>query len=174
LPSGTLEFLTLTNGMYIVLLMIMLAFTVISRSVLQDSIRIRMSEVSNQVAGYLIEAYSLCYQTKSDTVQIYRLIDIPAEIGVYGYVINVKLENDTWVVETHLETTEFTFARSPLWKRSNTTYIETGNGTIFIGGHQIGYDSVLHSGSSKAINRPVVWAVKSGDTVRVGIGVLKS
>lgn len=174
MPSGTLEFLTLTNGMYIVLLMIILAFTVISRSLLQQSIGIRMNEVSNQVAAYLIETYSLCYQTKSDTVQIFRQIDIPAEIGVYGYVLDLKLENDTWVVEAHLETTEVTSSRSPLWKKSNTTYIETGNGTIFIDTHEIAYDSVLHSGSSKAINRPVVWAIKSGDTVRVGIGVLKS
>jgi hypothetical protein len=176
MSSGPLEFLILTNGMYIVLLVMTLSFALMTGSMLQQSTEIRLNEISNQIAADIIDAYSLCYQTSSGDARVFKPIEIPASVSTYGYVISLNLENDVWVVRVSLETTQTISSESPLWKRSSGVCIETGNGTLIIDSYPITYSAYLHSGTSAPGTRlnPVVWASRSGGTIRVGIGVIKS
>ncbi|HYA21563.1 MAG TPA: hypothetical protein VEG31_00070 [Thermoproteota archaeon] len=176
MASGTVEFLVLTSGMYVVLLMVTVSLSIMSGSVLQQATQTRLNEISNEIAADIINAYSLCYQTSSGQAQTFRPIEIPSSVSMNGYVITLELENNLWVVHVCLETTQTIYAESPLWKISSWTCVETGNGTITINSYQITYSATIHSGTSAPGTKlnPVVWAVRSGGKIRVGIGVIKS
>ena len=176
MSSGPVEFLILTSGMYMVLLMVTLTFALMTGSMLRQSTETRLHEISNQIAADIIEAYSLCYQTKSGDAQVFRPMEIPASVNTYGYVVSLQLENDSWVVRVSLETTQTISSESPLWGKSSGVRIETGNGTLIIDSYPITYSAYLHSGTSAPGTRlsPVVWASRLGDKIRVGIGVIKS
>ncbi len=170
MSSDPFEYITLTTGMYVVLLILVLTFGIVTQTIFQDSVRIRLSEISNQIAAEITEASSLCSQSTSLANAFFKPLDIPTSVGVFGYVVTVQLDQDIWILKTNLEFTNASVGKSPLWKKSNNLVVETGNGTIFISSYQIYYCSSLHSGCA----RPVVWATKSNGITRVGIGEIKS
>lgn len=169
--SSAIDTTIVTSGLFLVLLVVVVGFSMISQVVLADSIRIRLGEISNQVASDMIEVVSLCYQSTSADVRLFRPLKIPTSVGTYGYAIRLRLDGNVWVVEASLETGGPLPSTSPLWQQSGDMIVVTQVGTVHIGSQLIDFGPVLHSGSAF----PVVWATRDSNGVtKVGLGEMRS
>jgi len=168
------ETVILTTAFYGILLLSLLTFSTVYRWVLIDSARIRLGEISNQVAYELASIYSMCQQSENE-VQLFKPIRIPVSISEVGYAIELKKIGNVWFVVAYLEENRAINASSPIWEDpGDTVYIgpahdyETFTISRGHGSYTVNCSFILHSGKSI----PVIWAKKSvtPPEVRVGVG----
>lgn len=173
MTSSAFETAILTTALYGILVMVIIIFTTLNHFAFRKSTETRLGEIANHVAAEITSIYSACQQARGET-KMFKPVEIPAylfgSVPEYGYVVELKKQSETWIVEASLETDRLLSVSSPLWSAS-TAKVETGSGSFTVREYVINYSGAIHSGSVMTDEVPVVWARKfSNGTIVVGIG----
>mgnify|MGYP000206233581 CR=1 FL=1 len=130
-------------------------------------------EISHRVARNLVELTNIALKTNAENILLIKTLDIPTNILNEGYKIKLSAEEGIYRVLVEIPDWSWlgTFSSEiPINETSTKIILETGGGSLQSGGHTITYSYEILSG----VSNPVVWAFKENNTIRIGIGMMKS
>jgi len=129
------------------------------------------SEIALRISQDIVSLMAIAEKSNSSKLVLIKKINIPTHIANQGYVIKLTTMNGFYVVVVKLDMWSWIEAWSEIPVNSSSTNIIVmlEEGSLTYENYVIHYSSELLSGAKD----PVVWLVKDGDRITVGIGVME-
>ena len=138
---------------------------------LRDTARILASEISHRVAMDISNLISVASSTGSEHMIMVKGLDIPSNILGKSYTISLTASGKFYYVEVDIIGWSWFNSSSliPIQTSSCKVVFEFGGGILNFNGVKIYYSPKVLCGAKDL----VVWVVKDGGVVKVGLGVMK-
>ena len=134
--------------------------------------RVLAMEISHRVSQEIVSVVNVALRTGSENMVLVRELEIPNMILGKSYRIELKAVSGLYKVQVTIidwSRLDPIISKLPIDSSSTAITVELGEGTLQFREYIINYSNSILSG----VSHPVVWVVKEGGTVRVGIGVMK-
>lgn len=125
-------------------------------------------EVAQSIAEDLVDLIRSALASNSENLILVKRLQIPSAIVNKGYTITVSVENSFFVICVSVDGLS-SRSRVPLNASSSSITIELSGGSFEFRGYVVRFSDTILSG----VKQPVIWAVKNGDQVKAGLGVLE-
>ncbi|MEM3040964.1 MAG: hypothetical protein QXG97_02915 [Nitrososphaerota archaeon] len=168
--SVTLTHVIGTVGLMVVFFAVSSYYSISYASLQFQVIALNLEKVSNYVASNVVDTISLCYMTETNQV-IYKKLEIPAKIGVYGYNVTILqiAGEENFKVRSYLVSRPAIYGESTLpWSTSGLIGIYNGTD---LGIDDLSFDPEISV--SSGLSNIVVWCSKLGDDILIGLGIMR-
>lgn len=132
-------------------------------------VKVRLAEeVAQSIAGDLVDLIRSALTSDSENLVIVKELQIPSAILNRAYTVTMSVEGSFFAVRVSVDGLS-SESEVPLNASGLNITVELGGESFEFRGYVVRVSNTILSGAE----RPIIWAVKNGNRVRVGLGVME-
>lgn len=166
--SVTISHVIGTTTLIVVFISVTMFYTMAYFSLQTEALAHQLQEVADYVSANLVDLVSLCFISPTDQLLI-KGLEMPENIGTDLYIVTLTNTTNPITQENLLVVRAFFNSRPSIYKESLLPWstVKMWNGTEISG---LQPSLSISSGASNI----VAWALKQGDEITVGLGVMNT